>query len=201
MDEIDAVIKVLNLKLRRINLSDDPPRIKLGDMGEALAKYGIKQCLFDRDFRVGQRGSRTFTLQRHYRAGEQGIGSIDDYLKFRVKWWKKYRCFVEVKNWTLMRNGIDDDIFESEILDRFRKNDRFGRRFWALAITEVNVRYIEERCRRNNIRIIPIAEYLTDLQMEPMFLKPILEQFMEEFSQVIDDIVSGRLRRGNPWGR
>ena len=201
MKEIDAVIRVVNRQLIKIYNSNQPLKQRLGDMGEVFVKYAIKQCLFDQGFRVGKRGSKTFTIYTHYKAKKKkrkkkDKRGVDFYLKFRDDTGKTYRCFIEVKNWKHYTKGIPPYMFNESILNRFVWYDIWVRRFWIVTMNKRNTKYIKDRCKRYTIGIIPITQHITHIFLKPASLKPIMQDFMLNFTDFLEGIVTGRIKKG-----
>jgi len=123
MVKIDnGFINELEKKLLKIDNSSLGDKNKKGKIGETFVKDGIKLTLWDKGFSVGRIGNNKFSIKEQYKAGREGMGGIDFYIKFRTNG-IKYRCFVEVKNWMKMRY-VTPDTFKEHILNRFEKHDK-----------------------------------------------------------------------------
>ena len=59
---------MLNDKLSEIASKKIDKNKRLGDIREAFVKTGIKQCMFDKEYRVDKRGKKTFTIRSHYKS-------------------------------------------------------------------------------------------------------------------------------------
>ena len=151
---------------------------------------------WDKGYKLEEKGEKTFTIHRQYRAYEGKLRGMDHYLRFRDETDREYKCFIEVKNWKHYKNGISEDMFKKRILRRFTLYDIFRRRCWILAINYRNIPYIEKNCKKHNIHIIPIQDHITKQYISPFVFKPILEQFIDDFSDFIDKMTAGNIR----WG-
>lgn len=187
-----AFIEKLEEQLNEIDRNIQPRDEKLGEIGEAFVKECMKYYLWERDYRLRLVGNRTFTIRTHFKKKEEdGIRGIDLYLKIRVNGWV-YKCFIEVKNWA--HYPISDNLFNDSILDRFKKHDRKNRRYRILIMNKRNVNDIENNCKAYNIHIIPLKDHVTSQYIAAMYLEPIVEAFLDDFSRLFDDIINNKIQ-------
>jgi hypothetical protein len=193
MTNIDSKsIKELEKKLLKIDNSSLQQNNKLGKIGEKLVKNGIKYYLWGKGFKVRKTGNRTFTIKSQYKAGKGGVGGIDFRLEIRL-YGKTYDCYVEVKNWKKYK-FIPKTMFDTEILGRFTKNANQKGCIWIVVMNKRNVHLIQKRCKQNNIHIIPLEEHITSGYLNTTSLTYIMEQFIDDFSNLINAITGRKLQ-------
>lgn len=193
MVKVDSeLISKLEKKLLEIDNSSLDDKNKLGKIGEAFVKDGIKITLWNKKLDIGRIGNDKFSIKEQYKADGKGMGGIDFYIKFRFNG-VKYRCFVEVKNWMKMRY-ITPDTFKKHILDRFEKLDRRNKKHRIVVMNKRNIHLINKNCKQNNINIIPLEEHITSQMLNIIILKRIMKHFVDDFSILVDDIIKGRVQ-------
>lgn len=148
-------------EIERVNNEDNTRNNKLGKIGERFVEDGIKFSLAGRGyvFDPSLTNDNTFDILPYFGADENNVGGIDFYVKVKHGG-KIYEFLVEVKNWASYKN-ISDDIFDKEILDRFKERDPNHEMFWVLAMNKRNVPLISGRCDEVGIYIVPLEEHLT----------------------------------------
>lgn len=193
MNELGAVVQVLYKKCVPIYQGPTITDNDKGDVGELFCKYGVKQVFYNKGFYAISGSNKTFTIEVQINPTRSGMGGIDFYPKFKINS-KEYKLFVEMKNWKHLKKGIPSSMYNKEILDRFKKNDPQRNRYWIVVINKRNIRYIQSRCTANNINIVPVEEHITPGFINPITLKPIFEKFVDDFSTLVDNIISGKVQ-------
>jgi hypothetical protein len=196
MDEIEAVTRVVNKRCMKILKGKNKDRKKKGDIGELFCKYAIKQSLFNLGFRLSRFGNKTFVILDRYRADDDGYHGVDFYVKFRLKWWKTYRCFIEIKNWG--NYSYTNDMFHEEILSRFKPNDRLRRRHWILVINCKRIHDVKDNCEFYNIISVPLGVHLTSYYINPFgyfLLQPIMKGLIDSFKEIFEGIIAGEIKQ------
>jgi len=193
MNELDAVVQVLHNKCSSIYQGQNITDNDKGDVGELFCKYGVKQVFFNKGFYAIAGSNKTFTIEEQINPGRSGMGGIDFYPKFKINS-KEYKLFVEMKNWRHYWKGIPPTTYKTEILDRFKKNNPQKNRYWILVMNKRNIKYIQPQCIADNINIVPVEEQITPGFIHPITLKPIFEKFVDDFSVLVDDIISGKVQ-------
>ena len=193
MNELDAVVNVLYSKCSRIYRGKQITNKDKGAVGELFCKYGVKQVFFNKGFYAIAGSNKIFTIESQINPTQSKMGGIDFYPIFEINS-KKYKLFVEMKNWGHYLKGISKSIYNTEIFNRFMKNDSQRIRYWILAINKRNIRYIRSRCKTDNINIVPVDDQITPKYIHPLLLKSILSKFIDDFSRLVDDIISGKVQ-------
>jgi hypothetical protein len=193
MNELDAVVQVLHNKCSIIYNKPIITQNDEGDVGELFCKYGVKQSFFNKDFYAISGSNKTFTIEEQINPSQIGMGGIDFFSKFEIKS-KLYKLFIEMKNWKHFWKGIPPATYNKQILDRFKNNDPQRNRYWILTINKNNIRYLKTRCNSDNINIVPIEDKIIPTNINQHALKPIFEKFVDDFSILVDDIISGKVQ-------
>jgi len=191
ISEIDAVIDVLSNKLSNIWIKTKGSAQGKGDIGEIFVKYGVKQCFFDKGYKIRVGGIGTFAVYKQVNKKGKGRGGIDfciDYTNLKNQF---YPLLLEVKNWKHYQHGISPSDYKVWIYDRFNNLDPQRDRYWILAINTRNVKYIYKHCKNDKINIIRLQEHLTNQYIYSPLLDPIFIDFMSKFDSLIKDIELG----------
>jgi len=200
MDEIDALVAAVNDKLVKINkttyVNDEKDRRKKGDMGEAFGRYCIKQCLFNRGYKLSTGGPQTFKIIKRHMAEQEGPrkgeGGIDFFLTVNASDGTAHEFFIEFKNWG---HYPISHLFEKDILSRFTDHDPGKKRHWIVTMNKRNIEDIKEPCRQNDITIIPIEQHVTSYFLGPnpvdgsYPLKTTIRKFIEDFTYYFNHVL------------
>lgn len=181
MVKVDAsYIKILENKLRKINNTIyQNPKKKAGDLGEAFVKDGIKYFLWDKGFKVGKTGYKTFTLYGFNRITKKFIGGVD--FKLKINYNTKYDFYIEAKNWN-SHYKITNEMFNEGILDRFTKNANQPGWIWVVTMNKKNIHKIKTKCIQYNIYILPLEDYIDTKQINATSLTKMMDMFLDDFS-------------------
>jgi len=191
MNEIDAVIKILDGKLNNIWNKTNGSSQGKGDIGELFIKYGVKQFFFDKGYSIRTSGYETFAVYKQVNKKGKGRGGIDYLIDYTNSKNVTYELLLEVKNWAHYKHGISPSDYKKKIFDRFNNLDPQRDRYWILAINTRNVRYISQHCQNDKINIIRLQEHLTNQFISSPLIDPILFDFMSQFNSLINNIESG----------
>ena len=182
-----AFITILDRKLTKIDNSNLSYNDKTGYIGEAFIKDGIKYFLWERGFKVGKTGFKTFTIYGYNRYTRKHKGGVD--FKLKIRYDKLYNFYIESKNWKKYRY-ITYQMFKDEILDRFTQNA--SQKGWIRVVTmnKRNKHLITTDCIKNSIHIIPLEEHITTRFINTINLDIIMEKFLDEFSKLFHKHIS-----------
>lgn len=195
ISELDAVVNVLGNKLSSIYKTNKSSQTILGDVGECFAKTGVKQSFFDRGYILYKYGKRTFRVYKQINPTGKGRGGIDFNIDFTDSKGNVYECFTEMKNWNHYHKGIPPHMYNTEIKNRFTKNDPNKDRYWILIINKVNIQYIKNNCISDKINIVPIDDQIDQNYIYKPLLKPTLLHFIGDFNTLINDILSAKIKK------
>ena len=185
MEENDAVVDLLEEKIKKIyKRKKGNQKSKEGDIGEEFAILGIKQCGFNKGYKIRKKGNGTFRIYKQVSA-IKGRGGVDIFVEFTDNYGKTSGFLVEAKNWKYYPKGISNSFYEDEIQDRFVKPDSNNEFPHSVTMNKKNIPSIIERCNRNGITPLPIDDKITKKNMDADSLKPILEHFVDDFSDYI----------------
>lgn len=72
-----------------------------------------------------------------------------------------YRVAIEVYNWRGKYHSINDYIYKTRIANKFKRYDKNNHMIHIIAMNKRNISLIEDRCREDNIYIIPLMECIS----------------------------------------
>jgi len=117
------------------------------------------------------------------------MGGVDIYVEYTDEQGSTSGCFVEAKNWSAYPKGVSDKIYNDEIKDRFDRVDHKKKFPHSVTMNKGNIPSIKDKCDNDKITPLPIDTKLTKDNIDAESLKPVYENFKDEFSEHIDDIV------------
>lgn len=147
--------------------------------------------MWEKGFKLRRTGNRTFKIEGQFRAGRGGMGGIDFRFGF-VYNKKRYDCYIETKNWAVY--PLSPNMFQTEILDRFYNNANQPGCIWILTINRGYIRAISALCLINNIDIVTINCKITPHQLNIFNLRPIMEDFLDDFDRLMTKLTGVKLR-------
>jgi hypothetical protein len=124
-------------------------------------------------------------------ADEEGRGGIDFKLVVVNREEQIYTFLIECKYWA--NYNITPDIFQTQILDRFKFLDENREYHWIVTMNSRNIRYIENPCGQNNIHIFPLSEQITCEYVDEINnIKRVFGEVIDAFCSYITDIAPER---------
>jgi hypothetical protein len=142
----------------------------LGHLGECYVKECIKHQLNKSGLQYSY-VTRPMAYRIRYQYPKKF--GIDIYLRMVDSDMGIHKAMIEVANWKVMVGGINDYIYNTRIVNKFRVWDKHNKCVHILCIQRRNIKYIADRCREDNIYIIPLREHYT-----PELIKHIREKDM-----------------------
>lgn len=138
-------------------------RSRKRELNEAYVNWNFQESLRNMGYTYScSPKSYTYRRTKDYKAGKKKGRGIDN--RFTVIHdtpENRMNIVIEVKGWMKYRD-INDYLFDNQILDRFNKYDPQNKAYRLLAINKRNVKLIEERCKVNNIQILPLKNQMTE---------------------------------------
>jgi len=149
--------------------SDTSRKCKLN---EAYVNWNFQQSLRDLGYKYScSPKPYTYRRTRDYKAGKKRGRGIDN--RFTIindTPENRMNIVVEVKGWMKYRD-INDYLFKKQVLDRFTDYDPKNKAYRFLAVNKRNTRLIEERCKINNIMILPLKNQITEPYLRLYYFK------------------------------
>lgn len=175
------------IKIDNTNYSN--PKDKDGDIGERFVKDSIKFYMWNKGFKLRDKGNRTFKIEEPPKKGKLGADFPFSFIHNS----KIYDCYIEVKNWKVL--PITPKTFQDEILDRFiKKAKQIGCR-WIVTMNKGNIKQIVTDCKKHNIFIIPIDKKITTKQLNTTSLRTIMENFLDDFDKLMKGLTGVKLNK------
>ena len=189
MKEIDARIKVLEEEINDIWNNGKSEDSRKGDVGEAFVGHAIKQSIFDKGYKISEKGNGTARIYKQVNSNKQGRGGIDFNVEYTDDKGNSDVILIEVKN--LGDYPLSKQDYDEKVKDRFDKLDPLNNKKRILAIPEHQTKYknIRDECPKDKITVIPIDQQLTDDTIKNGELDATFKDFKENLDKYIDEII------------
>jgi len=142
-------------------------------LNEAYVNWNFQESLRDMGYKYScSPKPYTYRRTRDYKAGKKNGRGIDN--RFTVIHdtpENRMNIVIEVKGWMKYRD-INDYIFEKQVLKRFTDYDPQNTSYRFLAVNKRNVKLIQERCKANNIQILPLKNQITEPYLRMYHFQP-----------------------------
>ncbi|MFE3845855.1 hypothetical protein ACFL1L_03225 [Thermoplasmatota archaeon] len=190
--EYESLVPRLIERKNELNSRHNDRNTILGILGEKFVGYCICHSLWKLGYSLNyQYSPHSYRIVPKYGANEDGVGGIDLHLTITNKDEIRYNFLIEIKNWA--HYSITPSMFRTEILDRFLRVDSHGYYSWIITMNRRNIENLRNRCKENNIHILPIDEHITpDYVGNTNIFKNAIAEFIDAFCSLITELARWR---------
>jgi hypothetical protein len=97
-----------------------------------------------------------------------------------------YNVGIEVYNWRGKYHSINDYIYNTRIKDKFTQYDKANRMLHVICMNKRNIPIIRERCKRDNISIIPLMENVTPELIDRLIKRGLIKPEFDKLEDIED---------------
>jgi len=160
---LDYHTDIMTDTIKRISITyPNSEKKRLGDIGEEFVAMIIRWVMWDKKFKIDHKERMSYHIEMHYGAPKYSSeGGIDKLWNIYDEIDTIYRIAAEIKNWMKLEY-YSNEKFDEDILERFTKNVYDEEVVKILLMNKRNIHLLSDRCKKNNIRIIPIEHQITE---------------------------------------